>query len=211
MAIVYLHRRTDNKKVFYVGIGLRKGRAFETKPSRRNYLWNKIYNELGVDVEITHTNICWEEACKIEQYLISFYKDQYSYLLCNLTDGGDGTLGVKVSEDRKSRYSNMYKGIKRTEDDKQKMRKPKLNGTNSLKGKKLSEEHKLKLSLSHKGKRKPLSEEHKLKISLKRKGVTFSKEHKDKIAKSNSKRVVSEETKLKMRLSHLGKTYVKKT
>lgn len=208
MAIVYLHKRPDNKEVFYVGIAKNKSRATETKKYRRNYLWNRIYNEVGFISEITHRDLVWEEACKIEQYLISFYRENSKNILCNLTDGGEGTLGLKVPEERKQLYSTMYKGVKRSEEDKKKMRKPKISGTNTLKGTKLSEERKLKLSLHFKGKkRKSFTEEHRLNISLSRKGITFSEEHRKKISDSLRLRVVSEETKEKMRISHLGKKY----
>lgn len=96
MAIVYIHRRIDIndefKNVFYVGIGKSKKRANETY-HRRNCFWKNIVNKCGgFKVEITHTNLIWEEACSIERYLISFYgrKDLGLGNLCNLTDGGDG-------------------------------------------------------------------------------------------------------------------------
>ena len=208
MAIVYLHKRPDNKQVFYVGIAKNKSRATETKKYRRNYLWNRIYNELGFISEITHQDLCWEEACKIEQYLISFYRENSKNALCNLTDGGEGTLGLKVPQERKELYSKMYKGVSRSEEDKLKMRKPKTSGTNSLKGTKLSEEHKLKLSLHFKGKkREPFTEEHRLNLSLAKKGKTFSDEHRRKLSDTLRLRVVTEETRAKMRISHLGKKY----
>jgi hypothetical protein len=208
VAIVYIHKRPDNKQVFYVGIAKNKSRATETKKYRRNYLWNRVYKEVGFISEITHQDLVWEEACKIEQYLISFYKENSKNDLCNLTDGGDGTLGLKVPEERKLLYSKMYKGVKRSEEDIKKMRKPKTSGTNTLKGTKLSEEHKLKLSLHFKGKKKgSFTEEHKLNISLARKGINFSDEHRKKISDSLRLRIVTEETKEKMRISHLGKKY----
>ncbi len=206
MAVVYLHKRKDNNQVFYVGIGTKQSRAYEFNPKRRNYLWNKIYKDYGVIVEVTHKDICWDEACVIEKYLIDFYNSYINYNLCNLTLGGEGLLGYRVSEDRKIFYSLLYKGKKRSEEDKAKMRKPKCNGTNSLKGKKLSEEHRIKLSLAKTGKkRKPLSEEHKQKVSLARLGIVFNQEHKDRISEAGKGRIVSEETRKKMSISHLAK------
>jgi len=206
MAIVYLHKRKDNNEVFYVGISSSKKRAYEVKSSRRNYLWNNVYKNYGVIVEITHSDICWEEACNIEKYLIDFYRTCANSCLCNLTDGGEGTLGYKHSHDRKAYYSLMFKGKKRSDEDKAKMRKPKINGTNSLKGKKLSEEHRLKLSLAKKGvKRKPLSEEHKKKLSLAKRGIVFSEEHRRKISEAGKGRKVSLETRIKMSISHIVK------
>ena len=75
-----------------------------------------------------------------------------------------GWLRKKVSATRK--------GIPRTEQDKQKMRKPKVNKTGYV-GKVLSEEHKRKLSISHIGKVSP------------RRGVVLLEETKRKIGIAN--------------------------
>lgn len=105
MAIVYIHRRLDIedefKNVFYVGIGKSEKRAF--KKTNRNIHWSRIANKHGYKVEITHTSLLWEEACSIEKYLIDFYGREDLKLgnLCNLTDGGDTTIGFKFSENSK--------------------------------------------------------------------------------------------------------------
>jgi hypothetical protein len=212
MAYVYLHKRSDNNKVFYVGISKNKSRAYEVRSYRRNNFWNNIYKKCGVKVEVSHSDICWEEACVIEKYLINFYRSLNDTMLCNLTDGGEGVLGLKVPEERKILYSEMYKGKKRTEDVKMKMRKPKSRGTNTLKGKKLSDEHRLKLSLAIKDKKKkPFSEEHKKNISLARKGIIFTEEHKKNISKAGVGRVLSQETRNKMSESHLKKNSNERT
>jgi hypothetical protein len=212
MAFVYLHKRADNNQVFYVGISKNKSRAYEVKSYRRNVFWNNIYKKCGLKVELSHTNVCWEEACVIEKYLINFYRSFNDNTLCNVTDGGEGVLGLNVPEERKLIYSQMYKGKSRSEDDKQKMRKPKLTGTNSLKGKKLSDEHRLKLSLARKGKKlKPLSEEHKNKLSAAKKGILFTEEHKRNISKAAVGRVFGQETRKKMSESHLKKVKDERT
>lgn len=101
MAIVYNHIRLDNNEIFYVGIGTDIKRAY-IKHNRSN-LWNKIIKKYGYYVKITHKDIIWEEACAIEKYLISFYGRLNLGLgnLCNLTDGGDGILGLKKSDETK--------------------------------------------------------------------------------------------------------------
>jgi predicted transcriptional regulator with HTH domain len=101
MAIVYIHRRKDIEdtflNVFYVGIGSKKTRAKSLEGRTSN--WFNIVNKHGHNIEITHENICWEEACAIEKYLISFYgrKDLKKGKLVNLTDGGDGLCNPSIN------------------------------------------------------------------------------------------------------------------
>lgn len=89
MAIVYQHKRKDNNEIFYIGISKKYDRAYSKKS--RNQYWKNIVNKYDYFVEITHENICWEEACVIERYLISFYGryDLGLGKLVNMTDGGD--------------------------------------------------------------------------------------------------------------------------
>jgi hypothetical protein len=94
MAIVYQHRRNDTNEVFYVGIGRTEKRAYATN---RTKFWKNIVKKAGYQVEITHRDIIWEEACSIEKYLIAFYgrRDLGQGTLVNLTDGGEGIPGFR--------------------------------------------------------------------------------------------------------------------
>jgi hypothetical protein len=94
MAIVYQHRRKDNNKVFYVGIGKHEKRAFNK--SRRYKPWKDLIKNHDYIVEITHKDIIWEEACAIEKYLIAFYgrRDLGLGELVNMTDGGEGVKNL---------------------------------------------------------------------------------------------------------------------
>jgi hypothetical protein len=109
MAIVYIHRRLDVEdnfmNVFYVGIGKSEKRAKNTQ--KRKEFWNNIVNKHGYKIEITHKNVCWEEACSIEKYLISFYgrKDLGLGNLCNMTDGGDGAYKAVRSAETRNKIS----------------------------------------------------------------------------------------------------------
>jgi hypothetical protein len=117
MAIVYIHRRKDIDdpflSVFYVGIGKTEKRAYQTYNRNNNY-WHNIIKKHDYTVEITHNNILWEEACAIEKYLIYFYGrlDKKEGKLCNLTDGGEGTIGVIVSDTTRIKRSENVKGEK---------------------------------------------------------------------------------------------------
>jgi hypothetical protein len=116
MAIVYIHRKKDIEdsflNVFYVGIGNFGKRAYQT--CNRNKYWHNIVKKHGYYIEITHTDIIWEEACSIEKYLIAFYgrHNKKEGLLCNLTDGGDGTIGIVTTEENRKRKSENVKGSK---------------------------------------------------------------------------------------------------
>jgi transcription-repair coupling factor (superfamily II helicase) len=82
MAIVYIHTKKNTNEVFYVGIGKSSKRPYQIQ--NRNQFWKNIVQKYGFDIKITHQNICWEEACSIEKYLIFFYKNIYK--LTNLTE-----------------------------------------------------------------------------------------------------------------------------
>ena len=94
MAIVYQHIRKDNNQIFYVGIGKSEKRAYDK--IRRYKPWKDLTKNHDFYVEITHRDICWEEACAIERYLIAFYgrRDLGTGCLVNMTDGGDGTKNL---------------------------------------------------------------------------------------------------------------------
>lgn len=107
MAYVYLHTRLDKNEPFYVGKGSdRKGekykyrRAFAKKG--RNRYWLNIIKLTKYKVEILFDNMTTEEACQKEIELIKFYgrADLGLGPLCNLTDGGEGVYGCKVSPER---------------------------------------------------------------------------------------------------------------
>jgi hypothetical protein len=205
MAIVYQHRRLDTDEIFYIGIGKEESRAY-SKINRNKY-WRNIVDKYNYQVEITHQDIIWEEACVIEKYLISFWgrKDLGQGPLVNMTDGGDGKNGVIQSEETKQKMSISQKG--RTAWNKGKKQKP------------LTEEQKEKLKGRipwNKGKKlKPFSEETKQKMSESRKGRIFSEESKQKISESLKGKTAwnkgkklkpfSEETKQKMSESRKGR------
>ena len=101
----------------------------------------------------------------------------------NLTDGGDGRLGCKLTEEHKRRISeankgekNHFYGVRRNGNKnpfygKHHSKENIEKNRQSHLGKKASDETKLKMSLSRKGKkRKPLSEAHKNTISNSQKG-----------------------------------------
>lgn len=192
MAFVYRHIRLDNGNPFYIGIGKSESRAYSTKG--RSKFWQRIVDKCGYEVEILFNDLNYEQAKLKEQEFISLYgrADTCNGLLCNLTNGGDGSLGYKPTEEALSKISKTSKGrIKsaeqiekwkrnmnfvKSDETKEKIRqsllnKPhteerKINQSKAHLGKKLSNEAKLKLSNYWKGKKKkPISEETRKKMS----------------------------------------------
>lgn len=149
MIKVYRHRRNDTNEIFYVGIGKTEKRAYSIHS--RSKFWKSIVNKYGYSVEIVCTCDTWQEACQIEQYLIKYYgrRDLGTGTLVNLTDGGEGVLGHKPSEETLKKKSEAMKGFKHSEESKSKMSEVK-------RGKKRSEEVKSKMSEYMKGKNNPM-------------------------------------------------------
>jgi len=108
---IYTHTRPDTGTIFYVGIGLRK-RPY-TKFSRNKHWKNIVAKNNGeFIVDIIGDDLPWEFCCEVEKGLIKTYgrTDNRTGILCNLTDGGDGTHGWIASEQTKSRIGEKSVG-----------------------------------------------------------------------------------------------------
>lgn len=94
MAVVYRHIRLDKNEVFYIGIGKEEKRAYDKRG--RNRWWKNITSISDYETQILFDDLNWEEACEKEKEFITLYgrKDLGLGTLCNMTDGGDGTLGT---------------------------------------------------------------------------------------------------------------------
>jgi hypothetical protein len=200
MAIVYIHRRKDIEdpflNVFYVGIS--KNYRRPTIKYKRNSMWNRIVKKHGYQIEITHQDLCWEEACAIERYLISFYGRHDLGLgnLANMTDGGDGAVNFIRSEEQNKAHSEKMKG----ENNPMFGRSAQAGRKGFFTGGKHSEETKKRISetLLKKGFRH--SEEVKKIISDKLKGRRLYKGDHPCLG-----RIVSEETRKKISEGNKGK------
>ena len=145
MAYVYKHIRKDTNEVFYIGIGKTKRRL--TNRHGRNDRWTKLVNKVGFVAEIIEDGLDWDAACEMEKKLIKEYgrADLGEGKLVNMTDGGDGINNYSHSDETKKKMSN-------------RMGRSMKGELNPQFGKPLSEEHKLKISLSKSGRKQ--SEEH---------------------------------------------------
>ena len=191
MAILYRHIRLDKDEPFYIGIGKDESRAY-SKRNRTKY-WHNITNK-GYDIEILFDDLSYDDAKLKEIEFIKLYGriDLGTGILCNMTDGGDGSNGFKHSKEALIKIGEKSKGRIKTPEQIEKWRSnmnfkrsPELtekirqsligkkhteerkeNQRKLRLGKKLSEEAKRKLSEYWKGKKKgPFSEEHKQKLS----------------------------------------------
>ena len=121
MAYVYKHIRPDTNEVFYIGIGVKKQRINSDRS--RNILWRNIVNKCGIIREIIEDNLTWDEAVIREKYWISYYgrKNNKTGVLCNMTDGGEGSYGRVLSDETKKKISESNRGKIMTEEQKRKI------------------------------------------------------------------------------------------
>lgn len=110
MAYVYRHIRLDKNVPFYIGIGENKYRH-STKWGR-NIIWRRITAKTGYEVEVLFDDISWEFACQKEIEFIKLYGkiNNNTGCLANMTDGGDGNLGLKHSEEAIRKIGESSKG-----------------------------------------------------------------------------------------------------
>lgn len=111
---VYMHTNTINGKR-YIGITgqnppERRWRNGGSGYSQSGYFRNAIkkYGWDNFSHEIIKANLTFDEACEFEKFYISIYntKRPKGY---NLTDGGEGSVGWKPSEEFKKKQSIIHK------------------------------------------------------------------------------------------------------
>lgn len=156
---VYVHRKASDQSVFYVGKG--KGRrAWDTQG--RNRWWRHVAAIHGRSVEIVRDGLSEPCALALERMAIAIIGKGS---LVNLVDGGGGTAGWKHSDETKARIGAFHRG---------KPKKPSaIAATRSHHlGRKLSPDHRQKLSAAKCGKsRGPLPEAVRQKISASHVGI----------------------------------------
>ena len=103
MAYVYRHVRKDTNQPFYIGVGLTDDNYARSRAkSKRNSYWKNIVSKTEYDIQILFDDVSREFALEKERELISIYKRvEDGGTLCNMTLGGEGTLGKRPSNIRK--------------------------------------------------------------------------------------------------------------
>ena len=133
---VYLHRRADNGQVFYIG----KGRLRRSNnKSLRSIHWKRTVAKYGYWIEKPQENMKEEDALLLEMWLIAKYL-HLGYRLCNKTLGGDGCLGMTMSDETRRKSGAKNIGRKWTEERR-------LAQMEKAKGRKMSEESRKKMSI----------------------------------------------------------------
>jgi hypothetical protein len=171
MAYVYRHIRKDNNEVFYVGIGSdNEGKYVRAYSKDRNGFWHIIKNKTEYIVEIVFDDLTWEDACNKEMELIREYgrKDLGSGTLCNLTDGGEGTINLaqSVRDVLSEKAIKQWTGVPKSEKSKAKTSATLMGHKNSP-SIPCSAEKAAKISKAQKG--RPLSEEHRVALRVPKK------------------------------------------
>ena len=149
---VYRHIRLDKNQPFYIGIGnkVNYARAYEFKSDKRNNIWNAIYRKTKIEVDILFDNITKQEAANKEKEFIKIYGrvDNYTGILSNMTDGGDGILNAKRSLETREKLRQGKLGCKNPSYGKTPSVETLEKRSKSLSGKKRTQETKNKQSLA---------------------------------------------------------------
>ena len=176
---VYIYRDPTNGQPFYVGKGKGPRYSRHLKRNDKHPFTQKIQKlrSLNEKPEIEIIEMPSEGfALKAEEFLIAYFgrKDQGLGPLLNLTDGGEGSSGIKMSQDTRDKLSAAFKGKKQSPETiaaRMAGMKPlsadaRERIAQSKRGVPLTEEHKAKLAAAKLGKKSgPRSEETKAKIS----------------------------------------------
>lgn len=159
MAYLYRHIRSDKNVPFYIGIGIDSNYYRAKSKKSRNDHWNKIVNKTDYEVEILfeHDDYDFIKEKEIEFIALHGRSDLWLGTLCNLTNGGDGCLGLVhsdeaklkmsipnkgklISEEQRRKVSEFHKGKITSEETKKKMSEAAMGEKNHMYGKKISEE-----------------------------------------------------------------------
>lgn len=90
---VYVHKKSTDGSIFYVGKGKGKKRAYAK--SSRTELWKRTEAKHGRTVHIVFDGLSNEDACALESLIILQIERKN---LVNFTNGGEGAPGRAVSE-----------------------------------------------------------------------------------------------------------------
>lgn len=167
---IYKHTRPDTQEVFYIGKGNTSKNSHEERyktSSGRNKMWKSIVaKNNGIFIpEI----ICYcdteVEVNRLEKLYIKQYGRRNLGLgtLCNLTDGGDGSVGIIATEETRRKLSIAFSGEKHPNYGKKLSKETCLKKSESmkksdknLKGKKLPDWWKDKIRDTKYGEQNPM-------------------------------------------------------
>ena|ERR1035437_6020487 len=207
---VYEHWRSDKDVCFYVGIGT--DRRVAKRVREHNLLHCRILEKLKRNGARHETRIIakvcsWSEACELERKLIAKYgrRDLGRGPLVNLTDGGEGALGIIRLAGARAKISAANLGRKHSPEARAKMAissfkrwsNPEMREKiiMAMRGHKLSQETKDKMSAS--AKKRVYSQEEREKQSRSATGRRASPQTRAKLSEAQRKRYRSPEERAK--------------
>jgi hypothetical protein len=119
---VYEHWRPDKNVCFWVG----KGKGDRAYHFKRNSYYNKVVAKLArlglcVEVKIARGGLLEDAAHRLEIKRIQYWKER-GIELTNITNGGEGTSGLKHTSEWKEAASKRLRGRKRSESEIEKTR-----------------------------------------------------------------------------------------
>lgn len=160
---VYGHYIPNSDIPFYIGKGT--GRRYK-KTDNRNKWWKHIVDKYGYESKIIKDGLAEHDACELEQQLIAEYgrRDLGTGVLVNLTDGGETSKGVVLTEEQRAARSEHSKKMWAT----------------------FSEEKKEQIRLKKKEWRESLSTEERKTLSEKISKASKGRVHNEKSRKRNS-------------------------
>jgi hypothetical protein len=144
---VYAYIRKSNNTPYYIG----KGNGARA--------WGKHHFNIPLSnsqIVILESGLTEIGALALERRMIQWYgrKDNYTGILSNRTDGGEGSVGLIMSEEAKRKIALSKTGRKFSEETKRKMAAAKLGKPSPHRGCVRSVETRLKQSASLLGKSK---------------------------------------------------------
>lgn len=103
---VYIHRRKTDGTIFYVGMGV-NDRPWSRHG--RGKWWKSIVKKNGFYTEICQSGMSRADAALLEMWIIAKLRHE-GVTLCNITDGGDGCVGKKMTRGERIKISRSQGG-----------------------------------------------------------------------------------------------------
>lgn len=156
----YVVRSKESGAVVYCGITTKKLSRRWNQHTRSEYALGRAIRKYGVEafsMELIAESWSFDDLKEFERLLIKQY-DTFGPGGYNLTEGGDGFLGAKHSEETRAKFSRDRAGKIWTEEEKAKLRAARAKVPHPMLGKRHSEEARAKIKQNrpdHNGEKNP--------------------------------------------------------
>jgi group I intron endonuclease len=143
-----------------------------------NWIKSLLKQGLSPQIHLIDT-VDFNESSENEIFWIAYFRGLNSNLT-NLTDGGEGTIGWVPSEEWRKNLSFIHKGKRLSDEHKRKISEAESGNKNCNYGKPMSEEQKSKISKTLTGRKLPIETRVKLSTALIGNQRTLGYKHSDK-------------------------------